>query len=984
MMNKSGIHYAIEIFTDKDITDVNRGVVGGVFRFVTDRPGYDGSITPKYGLDEINLQGIAIGNQDVPYNFYEGFLQRKAITKNPSRSIDIVSLGNYSTDTSFSFSLRNNDKFWNFCRLNEIEFTGRTVILWVIIENVFYQFSRGKVVNNPYNETDYIFEIQDDAVLIHKNIPPRFATGTSMPDSPDTQKGDCIPVVFGKMAKSKMLKIEADNEGIKMSGGHEICAASNYFIHANEPIWFLSIITATNWAAPEGSGHKYDSLVGKYISVVAGDTADTDKIYRITSCQDGGSVSHSYYKLFVYLDAPLVTTDDKLLSANTFNNTPVPNNLCLIDGALSWESGVKTWWFQISDYKINAYASNSLVSIDRSKIFTYNSSKDVYENFSSVVDISDSDPDVLKLSTNTSTTKGEIKVYDRIKLTLIEFGLMFGSIKAEHYDWYAALNAVTDKERSTYIQFHYAINDVMAGSLFFDYIPQPIQPSTKNQVLTNNYDKKYFCVDISLSASSYPCNFEIGALSIGLTNIYGHTRFITSPLSKPILKIETPNEPFNFIPNKLMIDGEGIDSTNYLGRKAFGDGGTYRILFTVNDESPSIFASTQATKIRFSVSLKSKTAGVLIKNIRIKDVAIIGEYGVETISGDIFAKVQGETLHNNGIDKTDNVYNVFRRILEDYDGIPSALIDYGDLPTTRINWIIGRTLTKQKNSVEYLSELAAHSFVGIFTGRTGKRMLRTFQNVSAPLPIAMHDDNLIIRNSINKYEKTNISQLYNSFFLQYHYDEGARKFLRSFNVTNIGEGAIFPDESETAVDPVMGAIPKWWLYFGGLPSDTTSYNEAKTIWNMCQNSYLQNKIIRQAQNDASQLNWFIDSLLYDESDLSSTGDSSAAYKFLYLFAKWATLQKYNVSYSIPLNNTTILSELLDVINFKDTIYTNKNNQIGWMTGIELDTENDLLKIQDTLLPSELLRYKKIQDRDDTGALIQDNDNTGTKIQKQDI
>jgi hypothetical protein len=577
----------------------------------------------------------------------------------------------------------------------------------------------------------------------------------------------------------------------------------------------------------------------------------------------------------------------------------------------------------------------------------------------------------LNLNTNTGTTNGEIKVYDRIKLALIEFGLMFGSTKAEYYDWYAALNAVTDEDRLTYVQLSTFISSVTAGSLFFDYTPQPIQPSTENQVLTNNYNKKYFCVDLSLSAGSYPCNFEIGALSVGLTNIYGHTRFITSALTKPILTIEVPNAPFNFIPNKLMVDGGGTDATNYLGRKALVDGSTYRIIFTINDESPSIFASTQVEKIRFAISLKSTTGGVLIKNIRIKDVAIIGEYAVETIAGDIFTRVQGETLHDNGLNQTNNVYMAFRRILEDYAGIPYKLIDYGDLATNRSSWHVGRTITEQKNSVDYLNELCSHSFVGMFAGRTGKRMLRTFQNFGVTLsPTITHDASVIVRNSITQYEKTDTAQLYNSFYVQYNYDQGSQKFTRAFFLAYIGEDTsgipyIFPAVDETTV--VNGkTIPKWWTFLGGLSGDinnpSKNYADSKVIWELCQAAFLKNGINNKAQADISQLTFFVDSALYNPAATIGTGTASSAFYFLQLLAQWATLQKDKVTYSIPINATNVVLDLLDTANFKDAVYTNDSLKPGWCTSIEVDALNNQMKVQVTLQPPEIQANNLIVER----------------------
>jgi len=110
------IHYAIAIFTASTLTNTAYGLVSGVFRFVTDRPQYDGStVIPTYGAGEINtLTGDDRGGTSETAVFYEGFLQKQGITGNPSRSIDISTAGSYSTDSAFQFTLRNDLKFWNF------------------------------------------------------------------------------------------------------------------------------------------------------------------------------------------------------------------------------------------------------------------------------------------------------------------------------------------------------------------------------------------------------------------------------------------------------------------------------------------------------------------------------------------------------------------------------------------------------------------------------------------------------------------------------------------------------------------------------------------------------------------------------------------------------------------------------------------------------------------------------------------------------
>ena len=124
----STIHYAVEITTDTTGTDVTYGLVAGVFRFITDRPGYAG--TPTYPTWEDTTNNTNV--------WYEGWLLKDGLSS-PSRRVDISQTGDYGTNSGFNFTIRNDTKFWEFIQTNDIWLTNRSVKFYVIIDNVFYQ-----------------------------------------------------------------------------------------------------------------------------------------------------------------------------------------------------------------------------------------------------------------------------------------------------------------------------------------------------------------------------------------------------------------------------------------------------------------------------------------------------------------------------------------------------------------------------------------------------------------------------------------------------------------------------------------------------------------------------------------------------------------------------------------------------------------------------------------------------------------------------
>jgi len=168
------IHYAIDLDIASDKTDAAIGLVSGVFRFVTDRPHYDGStVVPTWGPDEEES-----GTNS--YTWYQGFINKDGMS-NPSRSIDISKAGDYGTVSSFSFKLRNNDKFWKSLRSNNISIINKDVRVFVVIDNVFYQIWGGRVDSTPRTSTEFIVNCSDESVSIHKDMPNKVINNVISP-----------------------------------------------------------------------------------------------------------------------------------------------------------------------------------------------------------------------------------------------------------------------------------------------------------------------------------------------------------------------------------------------------------------------------------------------------------------------------------------------------------------------------------------------------------------------------------------------------------------------------------------------------------------------------------------------------------------------------------------------------------------------------------------------------------------------------------
>jgi hypothetical protein len=1062
MTVKKGIHYALQIFsedTDTDwntLTDSDVGLVDGIFQLITDNPGYDGTINiPTYGPHEINVDGSNMSGAPVDGPYKEGFLLQDAFTSDPERSVDIISCGSYKTDSAFGFKVRNDAKFWNYCKTNNISFTGRRVIMWVVIDDVFYQVARGRVVNNPYTETDYNFDVQDDANLIHKMLPPLTTNPTNNPNVIDSSSGQAIPVIFGDVPKTKLLKLESSNTfvelnkfntstGLNSTGlKYTLAASSSYDAPAADPItgpWILKLIVTKNIYIAD------DQLKDYYLSVAVGDSnISTKQMYKILSNSSTGSAPsiYPYIEISLYLAAPLLKDDGTLHAAWDCKHGEVPPGI-YFEPSDHYKPNTThgfIYWFQISKYETTAQLSyfDSAVAVEGSngiQIYDFSSDLKEYIDISPIAKINSSGNSV-KLVANQSTPEGKSSVYQYFNMQMVAYGTerfndpgVWGVV--EKYDG-DDIVLVTDRDRSTakaMSQIFDATNRY--GAIFADYKP--------SQTIIDTSDNVYFCVDFTIVNRSSGAGIYLWYIQWIAMDIYGNEHSGSSGVTSDLI-FTGPNNPnysqVNAVPNDLITNFNATDKSNLLGIRASTTGNTFKNIFKITDTS--IFSNPNIVNIRFRLVIKRNLLPGTTLKVNVKEISVVIEKQIDTIKGDLYTKATGELTGSTATDAshaTNDVYHAFMHILEDYDGIPPALIDYGTLATDRSDWHVGRTLTDRKNSVNYLNELCAHSFVAMFPTRTGMRGLRSINPDIALVPEVTHDLNIIGRDSIEDFELTDVMQLFNNFLLQYNFDPGLQAFIRSFVVANIDMFATFPDPYQSVVDATLqttstttltiannvnktvtcgtgfafspsqivliqhdtarfmyGTIvsydsstgimvvavqatkgtgsfstwtvglfsePLWYLCFGGLLGSpnfpTDGYVESKYIWDQCKNSYNVNRVVRQSQNDISQLNWFIDRALFDENTTWGTGDSSSAYYFLKILAQWVTLQKGLIPYSVPINSTTIELELMKVVGVKDIVYTNDEIRHGYIVSISPVTGKDQLRLKVLLMPTEYTPY----------------------------
>jgi hypothetical protein len=839
---KKGVHYAIQIFSTASdawntLTDATVGLYSGVFQVITDRPHYDGStVIPTFGPNEINIDGSSIAGQTIVTPWKEGMLQKESITENPSRDIDIVVSGTYATDATFSFKIRNDQKFWNYCNVHNISFTGRRIVLWVVIDDVFYLGARGRVTNNPYTETDYSFDIEDDATLIHKIMPPLVATSTNQVLAPDSQTGQPIPSVFGDVPFSKILKLTQENTFFELQNNAlnaSIAAAGKYTILSSTPTDTLAKI----YLRTDLMTFVADDLKGKYLIVQSGENANTTMIYKITK-SDATSYTdivnfNGHYMTVVYIESLLLKNDNTIVSEAEFNSDDSNDRYSyfLQPSTTPTHGSVKTWWFKISDFSLQTQVSTNLITLPTNSnglisLWTWDATLKQYVDISSLVSITSNGNSIILLA-NTATSDGKAMKIEDIGLPIQEFGVRTQpphqngvNTRLEFYQDAATIALLTDRSRLTSFTFLSQFGggaDALADYLLYARFKlTPIIPT---------YDRIFFLVDMSLRNLS-PQTSKHGHFMYSLVDEYGQILSISpgydtaiSPkgYGTSLLLVDSTLRTFNFIPNDFYPPANiasnpfsmfGVDSGN--GSDTWGN-----LCDFANMSAPQGIDDLKREdcgSIECMIDIHADIGNWAGLYITLRQITLLGMRQVDTINGDIFAKVEGEKTGATATDPnhfTNDVYHTFMHILEDYDGIPKALIDYGNLASTRSGptqstypWHVGRTITERKNSIEYLTELCAHAFVGMFTTRTGKRGLRAFQTFgSNPTPTFLHNSGNIVRDSLTDFTKTDISQLFNSFFLQYNFDAGLQEFTRAFFVANLDMFSSFPPVENVTISP---------------------------------------------------------------------------------------------------------------------------------------------------------------------------------------
>jgi len=972
----STISYAIEITTDATtVTNASYGITAGIFRFITGRPSYAGS--PTYPTGEA---GIATATLQA--HWYEGWINDRGIGS-ASRSIDVTVAGDYGTMSGFSFSLAANkatDAFWTFCEDNSIHFTNRTVSAYTVIDDVFYYLWSGVIENNPYDDEDFKFDCIDKFRSVHKEIPPQPVTVTAYPDSTDETATKVVPISLGDIGYANLVNITGDPEWINLM---KLSTAKDPLgvYYKSAPVYEWDVTTnkvsfltpnmdtkgnTSNYIVDTVNSSYYAFLVqGSELATKASESPETNVGIPILSADDE-IIIHRHIK---FMESTSLTLLDNIgISQSCTSPQDIimyPLDIRLFEPDPTVSTSEDVWWLKIGkidiQYKISSNEIQSFY-IDNNGmplIYAYDSRSKSYTSIGSLIKDYDYTNGIITIRSNKNmTTSGGFNYITPIKCIVESADIK----RTEHlvsdtYDYYqyiwqplsaSEIVSLTDVDRTTYVT-----TEQPEGQSWGEFSVFKAMLAFDDKDDFSKYSTIFFGLDMTVETSDRP--FAIKLYLNGVNPLGSAVEDTDVELFYPAdgYYVDDSEVPYtiNMFNNDYYTslgksDNDEISIFSTWNNLKYAGSNTWTVITGATGERikrkleiPSSILNSLKTGIsskiyvRVSIIFDDYKEGAA--KINFKELGFQGYVEQELATDDMYISLHGE-LDPDGV-LTNNVYRAFKHIMETYDGIATADIDYGNVSSVRTDWHVGRQIVDRQSSFNYLKQLCNHSFVSIYPARSGKRSLTAWIE-DTTTPIDFNESN-ILRDSVKGIEKTPVSKAYNDYVLNYAWDPGRRKYMKSFYVTKAQETA-FPAES--------GA---WSEYCGGFPAN--AYVDAYVLWKQVHAGYASLKCVTpQLPDTYAKLPWYTDPSIWDSTS-PYTGTNSSAYKFLKQMIEWATIQKDIVKYSLPITASNMQLELLDRIRFADNLLTDGTWEEGWITGISVNANDNKIDITAILTPYEM-------------------------------
>jgi len=208
------------------------------------------------------------------------------------------------------------------------------------------------------------------------------------------------------------------------------------------------------------------------------------------------------------------------------------------------------------------------------------------------------------------------------------------------------------------------------------------------------------------------------------------------------------------------------------------------------------------------------------------------------------------------------------------------------------------------------------------------------------LKLALGDE-LIIQKDENNYYK---------YLLNSDPQLDGSGFIISAEITLLEKSGII-----NYLDEATLYLPDSYENYTNIPS----FTDARAFWENGHLTWLQNKVVNNLPSTLANCLWYRD---LKEFDATNNGVlNSSIHYYMEKLVLWITKAKNMISYSIPINKDNIKIELLDRVTFKDILITDNYPILGWVTGINDNLDKNVIDIEITTIPTELVPIYKIID-----------------------
>jgi len=866
--------------------------------------------------------------------WYEGLISKGSMT-NPSReAAGLVKTGGYGTLSGFNFAVPqafvagSGTPFWKSMVDNDVAFLNKEVRLYSVIGDEFFQIWSGRVNNTIQTETDYKIVCKGGFKRDHKDFPPNTFNPKDYPNADEAFASDPVPVCFGTVPYARLIPVSGGPSfyNLVINGGveHKTAMAYSYSVGATSTTLGLRI--RRYGIQPFYSANYF---AGAYLFVLSGGgSPDTTKGIRIISNTQGPS--------------------DMVFTLSE----PVSNFVLGTHGYSGSADQIDKWQFAIAKLETTCVVSNAEVAEFKKdihglpQVFNYNMQNKSYDdikhlhNESSVTNASYNDTATMDTLSNVLSKSGNTDIL--FPLPLISAGAeAFGELinidastfiptitttfsPVANMSLVGSVASIYDLDRSTYLEVQRTSTGAAMGT--GTETSAVIYATIEIPESQNDASSFYFGADLEqASTAAHDQNIRIDIIFFDQYGNYATNKNFLHPGSAS--RDDTASwTDFNILPNeyyRLAITGNGANSEDSLF--ASDDGTATGEIKTAVTLDSSIITGLQNGSISNRVVIYISMIGEQIAaaqtyKLRIKQFGLLAEKSVDITSAENYTRLAGEEYNSTS---SHSVYRIFRKILEDYDGISTSLIDYDNMANTRHNWFAARQITEKKNSFEYLKELAEQSFVSIYQDRKGKIKLTAW--LDRDDTAHQHDEDSMIAGSIHNWKRTGVDYLYNNFTLRWGYNPGANSYFQQYQIANVDDSTAGPD------------------------------CQFEEMWNICRICYNLYNVIREFKMD---LPWYQDFEKYSNVGDSTNGvpPQDAARYFLQQCIFWLTREKRRVSYRIPMNADNATIELCDPVNFRDAVFTDSKTDSSYIAGsvekIEYDLKKDQIIITSLLDPED--------------------------------